>query len=453
MSERAGISQYAVYLPRFALATTRFGDASPAGRKQRSAANHDEDALTLAVEAARNLDIEGPIFFATSEPPYLDKSSGSTLHAALELPERIAAHDLVGLRAGSGAFGLAASGGGTAVLADLRTPAPGSPDELAHGDGAAAFTFSAEGAGAALVGSASATRELLDRWRLPGERHPVAWDERFTAEVYLGLMADAAGRALADAGLERTDRVVVSCANPRAASAARTALAGDGSDAALESQIGHTGTAHLGILLADAFDQSSPGESILALGAADGADAFVFVAGENVGEANRGPRVREQLASRTALTYDRYLRRRRLLDLQGARRPDPASPAAPPMLRRSHWKLGLVASCCSACGTVVTPPGPVCPGCGAVGTGEAYSLRDRGCTVVSFTADHLSPTPDPPVVLAVVDIDGGGRRSVEVTDVPESGIEVGDRLTPTFRRVHSAGGIHNYFWKAQPEVR
>lgn len=446
------LTAYAAHLPHFFLGTTAFGDAAEAPRKARSLANHDEDALTLGVEAARYLDVAGTLYFATSEPPYLDKSSASTLLAALETDEQVAAHDLVGLRAGAGALSLAATAGGTAVLADLRTPAPGSPDELAHGDASAAFTFGPGPLVAEVIGSASATQEILDRWRIPGERHPVAWDERFTADVYLRLLADVAQRALAAAGVERADHVVVSCANPRVAGAARVALGGDGEDGKLESQTGHTGAAHLGLLLADALDRSGAGETILALNAADGADAFVLRTGDAPAAGNRGRPVREQLETRTSVTYDAYLRRRRLLDLRGARRPDPASPAAPPMLRRTHWKLGLVASRCSACGAVVTPPGPVCPECGAVGAGESYSLRDRGCTVVSFTADHLSPTPDPPVVLAVVDIDGGGRRSVEVADAPAAGIAVGDRLVPTFRKLHSAGGIHNYFWKAQPEV-
>jgi uncharacterized OB-fold protein len=120
------------------------------------------------------------------------------------------------------------------------------------------------------------------------------------------------------------------------------------------------------------------------------------------------------------------------------------------MLRASGWKYALLASRCSACGAVETPPGRVCPACRAVDAGESYSLRDAGGTVVSVTLDRLAPTPDLPVTIAVVDVDGGGRRSTEVTDVPHDGIAVGDRVVPTFRRLHSADGIHNYFWKSRP---
>jgi 3-hydroxy-3-methylglutaryl CoA synthase len=449
-----GIGAYAAHLPAYAVATTTFGKAvAPAdARRARSTANHDEDSLTLAVEAARHLASDvpanAPLFFGTSEPPYLDKSSASTLHAALDLPASVHAADLAGLRAGAAVLASALATGGTGVAADVRTQAPGAPDELAHGD--AAFAFVAGGDAATLLAHAAVTTELLDRRRLPGDRHPVVWDERFTAEVYLANMTDAVQRAFAEAGIGRADHVVVSCANGRAAAAARGAL-GAMADAELEALVGHTGAAHLGLLLADALDRAQPGETILALGAADGADAFVFRAGAAVGDANRGRPVREQLGTRMGLTYERFLRRRRLLDLQGARRPDPEAPAAPPMYRNSRWKFGLVANRCRDCGTIATPPAPVCPECGATGTAEDYPLREVPGRVVSFTVDHLSPSPDPPVVLAVVDFDLGGRRSVEVTDVPEEGIAVGDRVVSTFRRLHSSGGIHNYFWKARSE--
>ncbi len=37
-----------------------------------------------------------------------------------------------------------------------------------------------------------------------------------------------------------------------------------------------------------------------------------------------------------------------------------------------------------------------------------------------------------------------------VTDVDPAEVAVGDRVAMTFRRLHTADGIHNYFWKARP---
>lgn len=458
MPERHPVLGYAAYLPRGVLAGTRFGhsaDLAKAG-KVRSVAGYDEDSVTLAVEAARPLgdpgDGTGTLVFATSTAPWLDKSAAATVHAALDLPDTFATCDLTGLRAGASAIALASRAGGLVAIGDLRTQAPGSPDELAHGDAAVAFDFGSADAdpAAELLGSASTTIELLERWRTPNATHADVWDERFTSGALVEAACSAATRALAEAGVERADRVVVSCANPRAAAALRKALGSDGADAELETQTGYTGAAHLGLLLADAFDTVDPQQVVLAVSAADGADAFVFRAGAGIASANRGSRVRAQLAGRRALEYDRYLRWRGLFTLRGARRPDPAPPAGPPMLRHAAWKYALVASRCGKCETVTAPPSRVCPQCGAIDAGQELSLRDTPCTVVSFTVDQLTPSPDDATVVAVVDIEGGGRRTTYVTDVTPDAVAVGDELVPTFRRISATDGIVNYFWKARP---
>jgi uncharacterized OB-fold protein len=81
---------------------------------------------------------------------------------------------------------------------------------------------------------------------------------------------------------------------------------------------------------------------------------------------------------------------------------------------------------------------------------ESLPLADIPATVATYTIDHLAFSPSPPVVLVVVDFDGGGRFLCELTDVDPSAVRIGDRVEMTFRRVITAGGIHNYFWKARP---
>jgi uncharacterized OB-fold protein len=53
-------------------------------------------------------------------------------------------------------------------------------------------------------------------------------------------------------------------------------------------------------------------------------------------------------------------------------------------------------------------------------------------------------------VFAVVDFDGGGRTAVELCEVSADDLAMGDRVEMTFRRLFTADGIHNYFWKARP---
>jgi hydroxymethylglutaryl-CoA synthase len=66
----------------------------------------------------------------------------------------------------------------------------------------------------------------------------------------------------------------------------------------------------------------------------------------------------------------------------------------------------------------------------------------------------LAYSPSPPIVFAVLDFDGGGRFPVELTDVDPTPWTSGTGWTMTFRKLFTADGIHDYFWKpAKPAAR
>jgi uncharacterized OB-fold protein len=88
--------------------------------------------------------------------------------------------------------------------------------------------------------------------------------------------------------------------------------------------------------------------------------------------------------------------------------------------------------------------------CGAVDQMAEERFADTSCQVATYTLDHLAYSLQPPVVAAFVDYEGGGRFSCELTDVDPSKVAIGDRLEMTFRRLFTAQGVHNYFWKARP---
>ena len=77
-------------------------------------------------------------------------------------------------------------------------------------------------------------------------------------------------------------------------------------------------------------------------------------------------------------------------------------------------------------------------------------MADAVGEIVTVTVDRLAYSPSPPVVFAVVDFEGGGRMPVELADVDPDAVAIGDQVEMTFRRLNSADGIHNYFWKARP---
>jgi uncharacterized OB-fold protein len=87
---------------------------------------------------------------------------------------------------------------------------------------------------------------------------------------------------------------------------------------------------------------------------------------------------------------------------------------------------------------------------GAVDEMDPIDRAETEATIATFTIDRLAYSLSPPIVFAVVDFDGGGRFPVELTDVDPEAVHIGDRVAMTFRRLYTADGIHDYFWKAKP---
>jgi len=92
----------------------------------------------------------------------------------------------------------------------------------------------------------------------------------------------------------------------------------------------------------------------------------------------------------------------------------------------------------------------ICVECKAIDHMTPVRMVDTPGTVATYTIDKLAYSMSPPVVAAVVDFEGGGRFSCELTDVDPASVAIGDRVEMTFRRMMTAGGVHNYFWKARP---
>jgi uncharacterized OB-fold protein len=141
---------------------------------------------------------------------------------------------------------------------------------------------------------------------------------------------------------------------------------------------------------------------------------------------------------------------RGLLRREPPRRPDPDSPAAPPSFRNERWKFAFNASRCENCGTRHLPPARICHSCHAADQMSPERLADVLGTIATFTVDRLAYSLSPPVVLAVIDFDGGGRYQCEMADVDVDQVAIGRRVRMSFRRLYTAStGVHDYFWKAR----
>lgn len=466
-NERRGIVGAAGYVPfrrlqRAEIAKT-FGAGG--GKGTRSVASYDEDTTTMGVEAARNL-VRGTVapvdelWFSTADPAYLDKTNAAAIHAALRLDSGCPAYDLGGAaRSGVGALRIALERPGTTlvVTADLRTGLPTGPDEAAGGDGAAALLVGGPDAGPVLaehLGSGAATEEFVDRWRTPGDRRSKVWEERFGETKYVPLGEQAWNAALKAAELtpEQVDRVIVTGLHARAVKALTRKL-GVREGAVVDdltTTVGNTGTAHGGLLLAHTLEQAAPGEVIALVVLADGADVLLFRTTSALADAVAATPVAAQIAGAADLPYGKFLSWRGMVTVEPPRRPEPARVSASAAGRSEDWKLAFVGSKDRDTGTLHLPPSRVSAGSGAVDEMDPAPMADVAATVVTFTIDRLAYSPSPPIVFAVVDFEGGGRFPVELTDVDADQVAIGDRVEMTFRRLFSADGIHDYFWKARP---
>jgi hydroxymethylglutaryl-CoA synthase len=440
---------------------------SGGGRGTRSVASYDEDTTTLGVEAARLALRSAPagaepqtLWFATANPAYLEKTNATVIHDALRLDQSSPAIDTGGaVRSGIGSLRAALDNRGTAlvVTSDMRGGLPTSTDEAAGGDGAAALLVGDDDAGpviAELVGAGSATEEFIDRWRTPGDATVKQWEERFGETKYLPLGEQAWNAALkaAEVAPDQVDRVIVAGTHARANRSIANRL-GTAKEAAVDdlaASVGNTGTAHAGLLLTATLEAAEPGQIVALVSLVDGADVLVFRVTDAIASYTPARTVATQLDQGAPIPYGRFLSWRRIVTLDPPRRPEPDRISAAVAGRTREWKYAFVGSRDESSGALHLPPARVSREGGAIDEMRQAPMSDVPGTIATFTIDRIAYSPSPPIVFAIVDFDGGGRLPIELTDVEVDELKLEARVEMTFRRLFSADGLHNYFWKARP---
>ncbi len=461
-----GILSYAAYIPYGRLqrkdVATVFGGAS--GRGQRTVASFDEDTTTMGFEAARLAlrSIGGAtpdaLWFATADPAYAEKTNATAIHAALRLDPTVPVMDVNGaVRSGIGAFLTAARGVDEVlvVAAGMRGGLPMSADEAEGGDGAAALLVGNENDGpviAEYLGSASETEEFVDRWRTPGSPRSRRWEERFGETVYVPMAERAWNAALKTCELspEQVDVAVVTGTHSRAVRAAAGKLGAKSVADNLDAVVGNTGAGHFGVVLADVLDKAAPDTTIAVVVLADGVDVLLFRTTAAVAAFSRAKSVADQIARNAMVPYGKFLTWRNMVDVEPPNRPTPNRPSSAAAARSTDWKFGFVGSRDRQTGIVHLPPQRVGIYGGTTDDMEQVPESETLATVTTFTVDRLIYSESPPVIFAVLDFDGGGRFPCQLTDCDVDDVKVGTRVEMTLRRLFTADGIHNYFWKARP---
>lgn len=473
-----GILAAGAYIPRLRLQRKSIVDANrwfapglaSLGKGERAICNWDEDAITMAVEAARDATVGQDrgtlrsLYFASTTFPFLDRLNAGVVAEALAMSEDINALDVASSqRCATSVLDMALRNGepGLVVAADHRRTKAASAIELTAGDGAAAVVVGEGTPIARLLASARRTVDFVDHFRTADSVYDYLWEERWTRDAgYMTIVPPVIARCLAAAGVEASE-VAYFCMPamlPRVVNAVAKA-AGIRDDAIvdnLHAVCGDTGAAHALLLLVSVLEKAKPGERILVIGFGQGADALLFectatksgIAGR-LGSAGHLARRREEAS------YAKFLAFNDLIEIERGMRSetDKLTPLSA-LWRNRDTVTGMIGGKCAVCGTIQFPLSRICanPNCNALDSQEPHPFAEKAGRVNSFTADRLTYSPDPPACYGMVQFDEGGRWMMDFTDVEAGELAVGKRMRMMFRikDVDTQRGFRRYFWKAAP---
>lgn len=481
MSAKFGILSVGAYIPRRRLQRSAIHAANSwfapnlrgLSKGEKAIVNWDEDAVTMAVDAARDclsgLDKSGvdTISLASTTLPFVDRLNSGIVKEALNLNEEIQAFDLTGVqRAGTSALIQALKSNGTqlCLAADNRKARAGSEGEMLQGDAGGAVLVGEGDPIATLRGSHSVTLDFVDHFRATGEDYDYAWEKRWVRdEGFQKVMGGAVAQAIEKIGINASDIDHVLIALPgRSLPPKFVKSLGFNPDNVADilfTDVGYTGAAHPFLMLAAALERAKPGETILLASFGQGADVMVFETTKAVAKKRSGLGFEGGLVNRSVdENYLRYLFHRGQLDLEKGMRAeyDEKQPGTA-LSRDRKTVLGLIGGKCRETGVVQFPKTDisVAQNRRTTGTQDDYPLSDKLAKVTTFTADRLTYSPDPPTYYGMIDFEGGGRMISEFSDVTDEDINVGAEMRMVFR-IKARDDMRKftkYFWKATPVRR
>ncbi len=478
-----GVKAYGVSIPRYRMNRSDVHNTwltSPM-RGERTVANFDEDSLTMAVAAGidcltgmERKRIDG-IFCSSTTFSYKEKLCAAIAAAALDLRSDLRAADFSNsLRSGTIAMNAAldaiSAGSMENVLvttADCRLGAPGSDLEQSIGDGAAALLLGKGDVIAEVKERYTLTDEFCGMWRSHEDIFVRMWEDRMVHdEGYSKIMAKVIPEFLNRSGVSIQDLDKIVCDVPadgrrHAGLAKILGATKEQMQTPFLDEIGNTGTAMGTMMLAAALDAAKAGDRILFASYGNGVDVFLLQVTDAIASVKNKGTFTRQINTRAIIhNYPAYLKWRGLVPMAEASRPSLPATSISNLHRNEKILLRLYGVKCKKCGTAqytqagmfscYVMPQRICIECGAKDGFEDYPFADKKGKVFSYTQDKLTAAMDPPLTVAIVDFEGGGRGAFEVTDRSAKEIEVGMRVEMTFRHLFYDRGIHNYYWKVKP---
>jgi 3-hydroxy-3-methylglutaryl CoA synthase len=445
------------------------GEQSKEGGPEKAVAWNDEDAITLGVTAAihclagvdrSKVDM---LIFASTTLPFQEKQAAALAARALDLRQDIQTTDLTGsTRAGTSAIRAAfdavharSAGCALVIASDARLAAPGSALESKFGDGAAAFLIGDGEAIATIDGFAAITDEVTDVWRPTGDDYVHTWEERFVIqESYLPSMNTVIQLLLERCGTKIHDYDRVALYAPDARSHASVAKAAGIEKSALQSprfgELGNAGAAFAPLQLIAAFEMARPAEKMLIVNFGNGADATTFRTTDQINDLDARRDVSWNLARRRVVPrYDDYIKAKGLAASEWDAGTSPGL-SATILFRERDDDLSFLGQQCRSCQAIQFPAQRLCETCFSKDDFDKVRLSDRIGRVVTYTFDFFFPTPNPPTIVTIVDVDGA-RIHLQVVEIAAKDMKIDQEVEFVFRRIHESGGRPNYYWKGIPK--
>jgi 3-hydroxy-3-methylglutaryl CoA synthase len=476
-----GILAFGAYVPRLRLQRSVVAAAhawfSPAlrslGKGERAMANWDEDVVTMAVEAARDClngidrSVVQAVSLASVSPPNADRQNAGIVKEALNLSDDTGSFDLSGgLRAGTSALiqALKAAAGGQTTLciaSEKRQFRPGSEGELNSGVAAGAFLVGTGDPIARLIGSHSVSIDFVDHFRATGKEFDYGWEARWIRDDgYNKIIIGAIKKALASSGVsaDAINHLIIPVTLRGVADgvAKKAGIAPEAVRDTLGSNLGDTGSAHASLMLAATLEKAAPGDRILVVGFGQGCDVILLEVTDAIKKLPARQGVSGWLArSKAESNYLKYLSFNGLIDIEkGMRAEAEFKQPMTTLYRNRKAVMALVGGRCTKTGTIQFPKTDISvnPNDRALGTQEDYPFAERVARIMTYTADSLTYSPDPPSYYGMIEFEGGGRMMAEFSDVDADAVEVGREMRMMFRikNIDERRGFTKYFWKAVP---
>jgi len=461
-----GISDVNVYIPFYYLDQEDFqNNLNVKIHNKKPICNYDEDSITVTVESARTLPIPkntGAVLFASTTNPYEIKQASTLIATVMDMEENLFCLDIgnsfraftSGMRLGVNMLKSSEFENVLLCGGENFSPKPGSTYERLYADGSSSIIMTNSGnVILEYVDSLSTSSEFWDIWKKRTDKFYLEGDQAFVKSYGFPSIMYRAIREITKRTNITVDKIKkFAIQAPDLPQLRQLAKKLDIAKKIKESEniltnYGYFGNATAGILLYETLMNSNAGDIILLGGYGNGnCDVFIFKVTDGVEQFKKR---RKNLSAISApchpLKYNKYLSFKNLID--SWEKPNPFS--TPLILwKEINQDLKLMGSKCKNCGYVFYPVRRVCHECNSKDNFEYYKLSQRG-KVYTYTKDHMVPSPNPPVIMVVVDLEGGGRFYGQLTDSPGE-IQIGDEVEFTFRYFHSGGGFLNYFWKLKP---